>query len=198
MISGIYEIKNKINGNRYVGSSKNITYRFRKHREYLRKGNHFNNHLQNAWDKYGEDNFEFNILFECREEFLLIEEQKRLNKNPEYNIAKYAMSPMRGRKHSDETKEKMSGVRKGRVVPEKTKVLMSLGSLGKQGTFTGRKHSEETKRKMSEAQKGHAVSKEARKKLSEFNTGRKLTEGHKKAISDGLKNRKEHKLCPGI
>ena len=61
-ISGIYKIVNKINGKYYVGSSKDvINYRWIHHKRALRSNRHKNDYLQNAWNKYGEDNFEIII-----------------------------------------------------------------------------------------------------------------------------------------
>lgn len=61
--TGVYEIKNKINGKRYIGSTiRTFTKRLEHHRCLLRKNTHKNKHLQRAWNKYGEDNFEFSIL----------------------------------------------------------------------------------------------------------------------------------------
>lgn len=61
--SGVYEIRNKINDKRYIGSTTmTFTKRLEHHRCLLKNGTHKNIHLQRAWDKYGEDNFDFNIL----------------------------------------------------------------------------------------------------------------------------------------
>ena len=65
MNSGIYEIKNKINGKMYIGQSRNINKRRSYHLWKLRSNNHFNPLLQNSFNKYGEHNFEFIILEEC-------------------------------------------------------------------------------------------------------------------------------------
>jgi len=59
---GIYRILNLINNKYYIGSSKNITKRIREHKRLLRKGEHENKHLQSAWNKYGEQNFVFEII----------------------------------------------------------------------------------------------------------------------------------------
>jgi group I intron endonuclease len=64
MKSGIYKITNTINGKFYIGSSKNIEFRWNDHKQYLRGNYHVNPKLQNAWNKYGEDKFIFEILEE--------------------------------------------------------------------------------------------------------------------------------------
>lgn len=64
-ISGIYAIKNTINSKMYIGQSKDIYRRWGIHKYYLRKNEHDNKHLQNSWNKYGEENFVFFILDGC-------------------------------------------------------------------------------------------------------------------------------------
>lgn len=75
VISGIYCIKNKIDGKRYVGQSKHIYRRWKKHKWELNKSQHINAHLQRAWDKCGESNFEFEILELCEQD--VIDERER-------------------------------------------------------------------------------------------------------------------------
>lgn len=83
---GIYRIKNLKNKKCYYGSSKNIEKRWRTHLNNLKNGKHHNIHLQRSWDKYGEDNFVFELVEECNETILLELEQKYLDLNPEFNI----------------------------------------------------------------------------------------------------------------
>ena len=78
---GIYEIYNKVNNKRYIGRSIDIKYRWRQHKTQLRHGKHKNRHLQKAWDKYGEDNFVFNVIEEC--------DRDSLNEKEIYYISKY-------------------------------------------------------------------------------------------------------------
>ena len=59
-----YKIKNRINHNKYIGITTNPTVRKNRHFNYLRKNKHFNPHLQSAFNKYGEENFYFEILEE--------------------------------------------------------------------------------------------------------------------------------------
>jgi group I intron endonuclease len=51
----------------YIGKSKNIQRRKTRHLYELHKGSHKNIHLQRAFAKYGENNFEFGIIEQCIE-----------------------------------------------------------------------------------------------------------------------------------
>lgn len=63
---GIYGIQNKINGHIYIGKTMvSFGDRWDCHKGQLRGGYHDNRHLQNAWNKYGEDNFPFIIIHDC-------------------------------------------------------------------------------------------------------------------------------------
>jgi group I intron endonuclease len=120
-ISGIYKILNKTNGKFYIGSSSDIKNRWMCHKKLLRKNRHDNNHLQCAWNKYGESNFEFLILNECLDSELLTVEQKYLDdssiKDNLYNLSfiagKIEMTP--------EIRKKISDGNKGKIVSEETK-----------------------------------------------------------------------------
>lgn len=64
MKCGVYKITGP-NGRCYVGQSINISERWRYHRKELRAGRHGNEKMQNAWSKYGEANFFFEIVALC-------------------------------------------------------------------------------------------------------------------------------------
>jgi len=68
--SGIYIIINLVNKKYYIGQSINIKRRASEHLKYIRKGNHFNDHLKKAILKYGEQNFEFGVIEYCQKSFL--------------------------------------------------------------------------------------------------------------------------------
>jgi group I intron endonuclease len=112
-VCGVYAIINKINGNIYVGSSINIHRRKLRHFRYLKNGGHENTHLQNAYNKYGEDAFEFIILEKTDTDSRLTVEQKYLdmykaNANC-YNICHIAGSPVAiGRVKTDSHRKKIS------------------------------------------------------------------------------------------
>ncbi len=97
--SGVYQIRCLPTGKIYVGSTVDLRHRWEQHYRELRRGDHHNHHLQNGWDKYGEENFEFVVLELVAEPDLLRVEQAWLDKtgcaNPEigFNIFDTAGSP---------------------------------------------------------------------------------------------------------
>ena len=78
--SGVYSITNKCNGKIYVGSSVKIKQRWRGHISDLNKNKHRNPHLQRSWNKYGSDNFSFNIIENCSPKKVLELEQAYIDK----------------------------------------------------------------------------------------------------------------------
>ena len=122
---GIYQIKNIITGDFYIGSSNNINRRLYLHKYSLKKQNHHSIVLQRAFNKYGEENFEFIVLEECEKEYLINKEQYYLdNYNPIYNINKIAEN-CTGRILSEESRKKISLKNKGRKLSEDVKKRMS-------------------------------------------------------------------------
>ena len=132
---GVYMIKNKVNGKFYIGSSVDIAYRWARHKRQLRNGNHHSIHLQRAWDKYGEENFEFTVIEECSEDITFKREQyyldlyKPYNNDVGYNISQSAvgtrifgeMNPNYGHHMSEESKQKLRELRLGTKQTEETK-----------------------------------------------------------------------------
>lgn len=74
--SGIYCIKCIPTTKIYIGSSKDTQSRWISHRGDLRGNRHYNTYLQNAWNKYGEKNFEFSVMEEVNNLDLLIEREQ--------------------------------------------------------------------------------------------------------------------------
>lgn len=94
VICGIYSIRNKINGKKYIGSSVDIYRRWGVHLRNLVRHRHPNEHLQRAWDQYGKNNFEFVIEEICDPDVRFVKEQEwcdnyqTYNRDKGYNIAK--------------------------------------------------------------------------------------------------------------
>ena len=63
----IYQIRNLCDDKRYIGSSRNLVWRWKSHRKYLNLGKHSNRYLQRAWRKHGELSFAFEVLDDCSE-----------------------------------------------------------------------------------------------------------------------------------
>lgn len=79
-LTGVYMFKNILNDKVYIGST---TMTFKRRMEHhvwsLRSGIHKNSHFQNAWNKYGEDLFEFSIIEICEKDKCLEREQYYLD-----------------------------------------------------------------------------------------------------------------------
>ena len=138
---GIYGIRNVINGKIYVGKTgMNFGDRWDSHRSLLNSGKHDNPHLQHAWDKYKQENFEFIVIEDCSVDELSDKEKYYIKLYKDmglaynihdggdegYNLGKHLSEDTKrkigeknringiGRKASEETKEKMSAAHKGK------------------------------------------------------------------------------------
>lgn len=190
-ISGIYAIVNKINGHRYIGSSADITGRWKNHRERLAKNNHHSRHLQHAWDCYGKDSFDFIVITECSVLELIAIEQKYIDEMaPEYNV-----SPIAGRTagviRTEEYKRKQSVSQSGKIISAETRQRISAGMKGKRnGAGFTRVKSEEERRKISIANTGRIISAEQRRATGEKNQLYRHTEEAKRKIGEASKGNK--------
>jgi len=141
MNSGVYQIMNRLNYHMYIGSAINFNSRWNEHRRKLRKGAHHNAYLQNAWNKDGEESFEFSEIEFVDVENLIVREQYYFDLlRPEYNMSPTAGSSL-GIKHSDETKKKIREALIGIKRSVETKQKISNARIGM-------KFSEATKQKM--------------------------------------------------
>lgn len=59
---GIYKITNLVNNKCYIGSTSDLNRRSIHHRSYLKKGINHSVKLQNAFNKYGEENFKIEVV----------------------------------------------------------------------------------------------------------------------------------------
>lgn len=135
---GIYQIVNKVNQKRYIGSSIRLNGRKKRHFSELNCNIHHSQALQRAYNKYGKENFDFLILEYCETDKLLEREQYYLDAlKPEYNICKIAGNCL-GKITTDETKQKMRESSKrywdkvGRSHKDKIKIIREQNSLTRQ------------------------------------------------------------------
>ena len=117
IVSGIYKIINLVNNKVYIGKATRISARLSAHRYLLRHKKHVNTYLQNAWNKYGEDNFKLEIVEKCeisilpeRENFWVMH-YKANNVEFGYNLM---VVGRKNHNHSDETKKKISQAHLGK------------------------------------------------------------------------------------
>lgn len=111
---GIYMIFNILNGKRYIGSSNNLYNRLYTHYSHLKDNCSHNQHLQNAWNKYGEENFNYAILEYCNEDVQFEKEQKYISfMFPEYNKSEFVIANT-NRIVTESTREKISNTLKNK------------------------------------------------------------------------------------
>ena len=173
---GIYKITNKLNGKVYIGQSVDIDTRWRQH---VNAKDNFAIHR--AIQKYGKENFKFEVLLECPVDMLNVWERDMIALydciSPKgYNLTEGG----EGYQCSEETKIKISNVRKGIPRSEETKIKIS-------NTRKGMHLSEGHKRKISEALKGIPLSEETRLKMSNVHKGIPHSEETKIKISNAHK-----------
>ena len=144
----IYEIRNKINGKKLIGQTiqKYASSRWQAHKLKLRRGKHENRHLQRAWNKYGEKNFDFVVV--CK-----VQTQKELNKEEIHRIVenKNGYNILPGGENGplpEITKKRISLTKRGKPQPWNSHKKPWLGELNKKRVWT-----EEARRKVGERNK---------------------------------------------
>ena len=185
-VTGVYCWLNTQTGKRYVGSGAGqggVYARRVDHLRGLRAGKHCNRLLLRAWNKYGEEAFEFSVLEECLAENCVAKESWWINfydaANPRcgYNLCKEGFNSL-GIKRSHETRRKISEAMKGWKPGQKMldaaraanlgrKIVFSEGHKGKIAAAARRRPpmSGSTKAKISAAGVGRTPSEETRAKL---------------------------------
>lgn len=118
---GIYCITNTITNKCYIGSSKNIYHRLKRHYSDLERKKHKNPYLLNSYIKHGKNAFTVKILEETSFELLTQKEQYYIDTlKPEYNIVIDVVrqtTPLSCRKKISKTlKDKY---RKGILIPRR-------------------------------------------------------------------------------
>ena len=187
-IQGIYKIINCINGKVYIGQSIDINKRFYIHKRNAVKNQ--NHPLYHSTQKYGLDNFDF-IIIELVTDYMKLDEReqywmdfyKSYDRNFGYNLRPKAESN-RGYKNSEETRKKLSLLKKGKRYTEEHKrkisesnkgkklskehrLKISLSRKGKLSTRVNYKHSDKTKVKIGVGNKGKIISEKTKQKMIE-------------------------------
>ena len=172
---GIYKITNKINNKKYIGQSLNLEKRIKAHKTFLEKNIHGNSHLQASFNKYGKDNFCFEIIEECTLD--------ELNDKEIYWIDFYkSHDPLFGYNKTfggdselptEETKKKMSESAKGKIISKEQRLKISKSLSGKNHPNWGKHLSKETREKIANANRRRVY------KLHSEETKRKMSDAHK-------------------
>lgn len=172
--SGIYQWRNVANGKVYVGSAVDLVRRNRQHLHLLNYNKHYNNMLQAGFNKYGPEQFVFEIIETVEDLNKLVEREQHFidTLNPGYNIRKIANSNI-GVKWSAETIAKRQASRKGYKWTEETrlKFRLSMNAL--------------------KERRGYIVHPDHQRKLQELNTGSKRREETKKRMSEAASGKKK-------
>lgn len=118
VISGIYKITCIPTQKIYIGQSRNIYKRWYQHIYTLNAKQHRNSYLQRAWNKYGQDNFNFEVIDKCYvselddKEKYYIEKFNSMDRKYGFNLDSGGQHP----KLSNETVEKLKRVSSRPVV----------------------------------------------------------------------------------
>jgi len=210
--SGIYSIRNTVNGKVYIGKSVNIAGRWRSHRSCLRRGVHVNPHLQRAWCLYGESAFRCEVLHEESDisllptleakyvsDFNATDEAHGYNLNvvsgdsyrasPETRAKQSAAQKNRNRTHprtcTPEQRARMSAAQRSRcvVVSDETRAKMSASGKGKP-------KSPEHRAAIGASRIGLIQSAETRAKIGAAHKGRKASDETRAKMSETRRGRK--------
>jgi len=187
-MQGVYRIRNILDDKRYVGSTQDFDGRWDIHRDELRKGNHYNKYLQRAWNKYGEENFVFEVEEEVigDDKALLAVEQVYLDEGFAlgvlYNVARKAGGGNLGEEINRKRSEALKGKKRTEeqcqnISQSRKKYLETHDIWNKEKPLT-----EEHRRNIKTANevyyethdawnKGLPKTEEAKQKLSESNQG---------------------------
>lgn len=114
----IYKISNVVNRKFYIGSTYDFGYRKKAHLRQLKRGSHHCAHLQYSWNKYGSENFVFEVVEilifpvslskeKIREHLLSRELHYIKTLNPIYNVCRETSGGLLGRKQTSETISKI-------------------------------------------------------------------------------------------
>ena len=207
----VYIARNRVNNKRYVGKTVKLLCQRMSGHVWAAKRNRGNMVFHKALNKYGQNGFEWTVLFEGDDEKELgrveraIISMLRTQLPFGYNTTAGGEG-LSGYHHSETTRAKIAAIQKGRKrgphSPEHAaKIAAAL--IGKKHSAerceknrisrTGRKASPETRAKHTENLKRRWQSKGQRQKFRATMKGRKLSPEHRQNIGESWKRRKATK-----
>jgi len=188
-IIGVYKISNTLcpDGKYYIGYSCDIHKRWRTHRSTLKSNKHCNIRMQRAYEKYGSECFDYEILQECETE----EEAKNVELsyledltirdklyNLHYNSSGGDLLTYHPNKEEIiERRAREQKKRNSELTPQEYKRRFCT-KIGEKNGMYGRTHTNEVKRFFSNLHKGNTynlglkMSVEQRKRMSEARKGK--------------------------
>lgn len=191
---GIYSIKNKINNKEYIGQSIDIETRWSNHQRLLKKGQHENYLLQDDYNLYGDNSFDYLVLEECSKDELCEREkywiEKKKSKGQGYNLCDGGFGI------SNPTLEIRNKISKG--LSGSNNGMYGIRLMGKDNPHYGKHHTEETKNKLSLLAKLRIGEHSPRSKKVQASTGEifcSAIEAHKWC---GACNSAIGKVCKGL
>lgn len=170
-LSGIYKITQLSNGRVYIGQTKmKFKKRFWHHIWKLNNDSHDNKFLQNAWNKYSENDFVFEIVES-------IDRNEDMNEKETFYIEEY---------DSFNKGFNMTSGGEGKKNCPMSEYARNVVGSKNRNHMLGKSHTEETKRKMSIAQlnRNQKLTKEHAEKLRQSRLGTKHTDSTKKKMSE--------------
>lgn len=206
-MKGIYIIKNTINNKCYIGKAIDVNDRMKDHKYLLEDNKHTNKHLQASWNKYGAENFTFNLLEACDNlsSTELKEKEKHYIKQYKSNNYQFGYNKTSGGEggsdFTEETKQRISQSLKGRKKkPSSQKTINRRNETRKEynvpGSMTGKepwnkgltKENNETIKQISQKTKGITRSEETKQKMRESFKGRIISKEQRQKQSEIMKS----------
>ena len=183
----IYKILNKINNKVYIGQTKNKpNRRWCQHKRKLSLNKHTNSYLQSAWNKYGKENFIFEVLDKN------IDSSDKLDELEIHWISFYNSTDRKFGYNLE------CGGSKSKIISEETRQKMKINASSEKNIERikklriGIKLTDEHKKILLDYLTGRTVSEETRRKIAKSNTGKKHSDESKIKMSKAKKGKKGH------
>lgn len=201
----IYSILNKKRNKSYIGLCLDFKIRKRGHINRLDSQSHCNRYLQNSWNKYGAENFEFIVLLDNIPKEKLCEYEVKMIKLFQTNNHKYGYNltsggeGVRDYKHTKEFIEsrkvprpELSGEKHpfyNKKHTKESKKIISEYMSGEGNGMYGKCHSEEAKKIIGEKSKIAYQKRREKADKDALNLDKRDVELIKQMLSDGFKQK---------